>query len=163
MSVIEGRKLDPTDPKILNQAGYPLGRLRIALAITADQLRAGNEFSALVRSYARLNGIPLGSPKSGSMGERISSGFYTWGPDEIPEEESERRRQRINLLYNDCFAKLSHLGREHNRGHKIIQVVRDICVVEQDERQVWRDDVAIGDLRLGLNCLARCLIAEAIV
>lgn len=156
LSVIEGRKLDHTEPKLVNQAGYPLGRLRIALAITGDQLRAGNEFAALVRSYGRRMGIQIGSPKSGSMSERISTGFSPFEADINPDHQQSD--QEVQDLYDLCYTTLAELGRTLNRGHGILHVMREICITENDERQVWRDEVKLGDLRLGLNAVHRVLL-----
>lgn len=160
MPVFVGRNLDHTEPKLINQAGYPLGRLRIALAITGEQLRAGNEFSALVRLYGRLNGIAIGSPKSGSMSERISSGFGPRMSDGVPAIEREREHQEVTNLYNLCYTKLTELENLHGTGNRIRKVIREICIVEQDEGQMWRDDAQIGNLRLGLNCIAKHLLGE---
>jgi hypothetical protein len=156
MTVIEGRKLDHTEPKLVNQAGYPLGRLRIALAITGDQLRAGNGYASLVRSYGRRMGIQIGSPKSGSMSERISTGFSPFEADINPDHQQSD--QEIQDLYDDCHCALVKLGREHNRGNRILIVMREICITEQDEHHVWRDDAKLGDLRLGLNAVHRVLL-----
>jgi hypothetical protein len=47
--------------------GYPLGRLRAESQISEIQLRAGNEWALMVRSYAGMMGVPFGSPRSGSL------------------------------------------------------------------------------------------------
>lgn len=150
---------DCTDPTS-EYASYPLGRLWLNKQITEGQLRAGNEFANVAHAYARLNGIPLGSPRSGSMSERVATGFVSWEGDrhEIDPDEAAKRVQRIKDSYNDVFCALNELGRAHNRGTGILKVMRDICVSEQDERQVWRDYAMLGDLRLGLNAAHRVLV-----
>jgi len=160
MPVFVGRNLDHTEPKLINQAGYPLGRLRIASAITGEQLRAGNEFNSLVRLYGRLNGIAIGSPKSGSMSERIASGFGPRSSDDITVVEKEREHQDVSDLYNACYTSLAVLEQAHGTGNRIRKVLRDICIVEQDEGPMWRDNASLGNLRLGLNCLAKHLLGE---
>lgn len=156
MTVIDGRKLDRTEPKLVNQAGYPLGRLRIALEISGDQLRAGNAYAALVRSYGRRMGIQTGSPKSGSMSERISTGFSPFESDANPDHQQSD--QEIQDIYDHVHSELTKLGRLHNRGHKILHIMRDVCITESNERAIWRDHVAMGDLRLGLNLAHRLLV-----
>lgn len=160
LAVIEERKLDPSHPRIMNQAGYPLGRLRIALAISGDQLAGGNAYAALVHAYGRRMGVKIGSPKSGSMNERISTGFSPFEADINPSHQ--KTDQDIQDLYDTLHCDLVALGRAHNRGHKILNVMRDVCISEQDERQFWRDDAAMGDLRLGLNLAHRNLIKNLV-
>lgn len=150
---------DTADPSS-EYAAYPLGRLWLNKQITPDQLRAGNEFASVSRSYGRVMGIPMGSPRSGSMSECVSTGFYTWEGDtqEIDPVEAAKRVQRVKDKYNDIVCTLTELGRSHNRGHKILIVMREICITEQDERAVWRDYAMLGDLRLGLNAAHRVLV-----
>lgn len=141
-------------------AAYPLGRLWLNRLITEAQLVAGNEFAAVARSYGRMMGIPVGSPRSGSMSECVSTGFYAWeGEQSEPDpDEAAKRIATIRGRYNDIHDKLGQLGREHGRGHGILRVMREICIQEQDERQVWRDYALMGDLRLGLNAAHRVLV-----
>lgn len=150
---------DTKDPSS-EYAAYPLGRLWLNKQITEAQLRAGNEFAYVAHAYARLNGIPMGSPRSGSMSECISTGFYSWDGDrkEFDQEEADKRSARINGRYDDAVCTLTELGRSHNRGTRILMVMREVCITEQDERQIWRDDVMLGDLRLGLNAVHRVLL-----
>ncbi len=150
---------DTKDPSS-EYAAYPLGRLWLNKQITEDQLRAGNEFASVARSYARQMGIPIGSPRSGSMSECVSTGFYAWEGDrhEIDPDEAAKRVQRVKENYNNVVCSLAEIGRTHNRGNGILHVMRDICIAEQDERQVWRDYAMLGDLRLGLNAAYRVLL-----
>lgn len=146
-----------------DKAGYPLGRLLLNGLITDGQHRAGNEYAAVVYSYARTMGIPMGSPRSGSMSECISAGFYAWEGDrvEINEDEAKKRVQAVKDRYNNCHETLTELGRLHNRGHKILHVMRDVCIQENQERGLWADPDKLGDLRLGLNAVHRVLLEKA--
>jgi hypothetical protein len=141
-------------------AGFPLGRLRINGMLTEAQMRAGNEYAAVVYAYARTMGIPMGSPRSGSMSECVSTGFYSWEGDrhEVDPEEAAKRVQRIRERYNDCHDTLADLGRQHGRGRNILIVMREVCVQECEEKALWRDEAKIGDLRLGLNAVHRVLL-----
>lgn len=160
-SVIFGQphRRDCADPSS-EYAAYPLGRLWLNKQITADQLRAGNEFASVARAFGRVMGIPVGSPRSGSMSECVSTGFYSWEGDtqEIDPVEAAKRVQRVKDKYNDIVCVLTELGRSHNRGLHILSVMRDVCITEQDERQFWRDNAKLGDLRLGLNAAHRVLV-----
>ncbi|MFA7280830.1 MAG: hypothetical protein WC100_12105 [Sterolibacterium sp.] len=141
------------------EAGYPLGRLRLNGQITPAQLRAGNAYAHSVYAYARTMGIPMGSPRSGSMSECVSTGFYAWEGDhvEIDHDEARKRVQRVKEQYTQTHEALWELGRHHNRGNKILVVLREICVAEQDERDLWADSQKLGDLRLGLNAVEKIL------
>lgn len=142
-----------------DKAGYPLGRLSLNGLITDGQFRAGNEYASVVYSYARTMGIPMGSPRSGSMSECISAGFYAWEGDriEIDPKEAAKRIAKVKDRYNDCHDTLAELGRLHNRGHKILHVMREICIQENQESKLWADPDKLGDLRLGLNAVQRVL------
>lgn len=147
---------DPTS----EYASYPLGRLWLNKQITEGQLKAGNEFASVAASYGRVMGIPVGSPRSGSMSERVATGFFAWEGDrhETDPDEAAKRIERIKSAYDDTVCALAELGRSHNRGNRILKVMRDVCISEQDERQVWRDYAMLGDLRLGLNAAHRVLV-----
>jgi hypothetical protein len=94
------------------------------------------------------------------MSECVSTGFYSWEGDrnEVDPDEAAKRIERVKENYNNVFCALVKVGREHNRGNRILHVMRDICIQEQDERQVWRDNAMLGDLRLGLNAAHRVLV-----
>ena len=130
--------------------------------LTEAQLRAGNEFAAVAYAYARAMGIPLGSPRSGSMAENVSTGFYSWEGDrkEVDQDEADKRVIRVRERYNDCHDALHALGQLHNRGRNILIVMREICIQEAEERPLWHDNQKLGDLRLGLNAVHKVLLEK---
>jgi hypothetical protein len=128
--------------------------------ITDGQLRAGNEYASVVYAYARTMGIPMGSPRSGSMSECIATGFYSWEGETIePDpEEAAKRVHRVKERYNDCHETLAELGRFHGRGRHILIIMREICIAEAEEKALWHDQAKLGDLRLGLNAVHKVLL-----
>jgi hypothetical protein len=144
------------------EAGYPLGRLRLNRLIDASQLRAGNEYAAVVYAYARTMGIPLGSPRSSSMNECISSGFYAWEGDRIniDQEEAYKRIRKVKDRYDACHKTLAELSKMHGRGNKIFSALREVCIQEAEEKGLWSDPDKIGDLRLGLNAIHKTLFDQ---
>lgn len=137
--------------------GFPLGRLHVDKHISEDQLRAGNAWAMVVVAYANMMGITLHSVKSGALGERIASGFYQWGADDIPrihddEEERQKRRQRVKDRYDNCFHAVSALSRTLGRGNRIMDAMRMVCIEER-----YPSEAQLGDLRLGLNAVHRFL------
>jgi len=140
------------------RAAYPLGRLRLNELITEPQLRAGNEFAAVVYAYARTMGIPMGSPRSGSMSECIATGFYSWESEQrqVDPEEEAKRVQRVKGRYNDVVEALAEVGRTLNRD--LLRVMKRYCIEEMDEQALWRDGDEMGNLRSGLNVADRILV-----
>lgn len=137
--------------------GYPLGRLHVENRISEDQLKAGDAWAMAVVAYANQQGIALHSVRSGSLGERISSGFYQWGADDIPrihesDQDRRKREQRVKGRYDACFEALTELGRVHGRSNKIAKAMRLVCIEER-----YPNDEQVGDLRLGLNAIHRIL------
>lgn len=130
--------------------GYPLGRLRMEDSVSEMQLRAGNEWAQLVRSYAGAMGIPMGSPRSGSDHPEIASGMgSSFGP--LPgTPEHEKRIQSLRSRYDGCFKRLSKLGMSLGRGNAIIVTMRRVCIEER-----YPNFLELGDLRVGLNALAK--------
>lgn len=139
-------------------AGHPLGRLHMSGLLTEPQLRAGNEFAAVVYAYARTMGIPMGSPRSGSMSECIATGFYSWESEHKAgdQEEEAKRVQRVKGRYNDVFEALTEVGRTLNRN--LLVVMKRYCIEEMDEQALWRDGDEMGNLRSGLNVAHRVLL-----
>lgn len=169
-----GERFDPTP--FLNQPhrrgnteleanqGFPLGRLFMNGLINTDQLAAGNHYALSVYAYARTMGIPMGSPRSGALIQMQGGGFYRWEGEEakIDPEESRKRLDRVKTQYNDCHDALAALGRVHKRGNKILSIMREICVAEHDENDLWgrAGEVRLGDLRLGLNAVHKILLGH---
>lgn len=155
----QGRDIAATEA-----VGYPLARLHANGLISDDQLAAGNHYALSVYSYARTMGIPMGSPRSGALLSMQGGGFYRWEGDEsqIDPEESRKRLDRVKTLYNDCHEALFSLGKVHHRGNKILVIMREICVAEQGEQQLWgaAGEARLGDLRLGLNAVHKILLGH---
>jgi len=137
--------------------GYPLGRLRFTNQISELQHRAGNEWALLVRAFAGINGIPIGSPRSGSHLNDSGKPGYAFSGDEARSdaEEYQKRCRVISGRYNACFERLTELGRSLGRDKQILIAVRRVCIEERDP-----SDVELGDLRVGLNALAKELRIE---
>jgi len=144
--------------------GFPLARLYSNRLISRDQFEAGEHYARLVHSYASIMGIPVGSPRSGALLSMQGGGFYRWeGEDGAGDnEEAQKRVQRIRSDYNDCHDTLYTLGVEHKSGRKILIVMREICVAELDEREMWgkSGEAKLGDLRLGLNAVHKILVGH---
>ena len=149
---------DDKDPvQYMNEAGHPLGRLRTAGLITKTQSRAGSAFAAVMRSYARQQGIRIGSPKTGGMSEFIATGFYQWeteSPDrEDDPEEAARRRERVSSTYDRLHVAMGDFG--YQQARRVMMILKDVCILECDGSL---NDDTLGDLRLGLNAVHRVLL-----
>jgi hypothetical protein len=129
--------------------GYPLGRLVLANQISEIQHRAGNEWGLVVKSYAGIMGIPVGSVKSGSAHPEIASTGYSFGGPLPGSEEHDKRVASLRGRYDGCFERLANLGRALGRGTAILVALRKVCIEEH-----YPSNDELGDLRLGLNALA---------
>lgn len=131
--------------------GYPLGRLRLSDDLSEDQLQAGNEWALMVRAYAGMMGVPVGSPRSGSLLSDSAKAAYSFSGDEarVDAEEQEKRASALRSRYEAAFNRLSELGRSLGRGNQIMIAVRRVCIEER-----YPTKFELGDLRLGLNSLA---------
>lgn len=154
-----GRDLASTEA-----VGYPLARLHANGLLNRDQLAAGNHYAACVYNYARVMGIPMGSPRSGALLQMQGGGFYRWEGEEsqIDADETRKRIERVKSLYNDCHEALSNVGLAHRRGNKILIIMREICVAELEENSLWgkAGEARLGDLRLGLNAVHKILVGH---
>jgi hypothetical protein len=132
--------------------GYALGRLRFYDKISEDQLRAGNEWALLVRAFAADQGIPVGSPRSGSMVTDSHGPAYSFSLDEATHTAERAQNRSVSLCgrYSECFEAMALLGRTLGVGRNILTVMRDVCIQDRDPQE-WQ----IGDLRSGLNAMAR--------
>jgi hypothetical protein len=132
--------------------GYPLGRLRLTGQISEIQLRTGNEWAMMVRSYAGMMGMPMGSPKSGSaLGDSGKPG-YAFALDAARDDagEYEKRCVTLKTRYDGCFERLNEVGLVLGRRHAILVSCRRVCIEER-----YPNDSELGDLRVGLNALAK--------
>jgi len=132
--------------------GYPLGRLRFTGEISEDQLQVGNEWALMVRAYAGMNGIRIGSPRSGSALDDSGKarGVSFEGDARGDAEEYEKRVLALRSRYNDAFERLAELGQSLGRSTSILIAVRRVCIEERDPTPG-----ELGDLRLGLNALMK--------
>lgn len=132
--------------------GYPLGRLRTSGEVSENQLRAGNEWAEMVRSYAGMMGVPIGSPRSGSLLSDATRPAYAFSGDEAraDAEEYEKRCASLRGRYDACFETLGDVGRSFGRSHAILAAMRRVCIEER-----YPNDIELGDLRIGLNAIAK--------
>lgn len=132
--------------------GYALGRLRFYDKISEDQLRAGNEWALLVRDFAADQGLPVGSPRSGSLLTDSHGPAYAFSRDEATHAAGRSQNRSVSLCarYSECFETMAQLGRTLGVGRKILIAMREVCIQDRDPQE-WQ----IGDLRSGLNAMAR--------
>lgn len=132
--------------------GYPLGRLRFSNEVSEIQLRAGNEWAIMVRSYAGMMGVPLGSPRSGSALNDSGKPGYAFAlyDARADAEEYQKRCTTLRERYDGCFETLGEVGRSLGRGHAVLGAMRRVCIEER-----YPNDRELGDLRIGLNAIAK--------
>lgn len=132
--------------------GYPLGRLRVQNEVSEIQLRAGNEWAMMVRSYAGMMGVPVGQPRSGSALNDSGKPGYAFVLDEARPDAEEYQRRCVILRgrYDACFETLGDVGRSFGRSHAILAAMRRVCIEER-----YPNDIELGDLRIGLNAVAK--------
>lgn len=132
--------------------GYPLGRLRVTNEVSEIQLRAGNEWALMVRSYAGMMGVPLGQPRSGSALNDSGKPGYSFAGDEArPDaEEYDKRCKSLRSRYDGCFENLMDVGRALGRSNAVLASMRRVCIEER-----YPNDIELGDLRIGLNTIAK--------
>ena len=133
-------------------AGYTLGKLLLRGrsrpkdpgSISQEQYDAGSEWLKIVCRYSAINGFKSGihSPSFAMVG----GGRSTAEPD---DEQIHRIVQRWTL----CHKALREACREH--GLRVHEVTRGVVVDNWD--LAWLDAKDYGDLRTGLNALAKVL------
>lgn len=133
-----------------------LGRLKligghsgdVTLGISLAQYNTGVDFGKLVRRYAKIMNIPLGSPKSPTF-DMVSGGISIFPePDEKTIFDTKRD-------YADATSMLCETDRTMGTGNKIQKITKDVCMdlICWGDFQV--DENNIGFLKYGLNTLAR--------
>jgi len=144
-----GAKGDARKSELL---GYPLGRLRFSGEVSEIQLQAGNEWALMVRSYAGMMGVPIGSSRSGSLLSDARKPTYAFSGDEVRPDADEYQKRCASLRgrYDDCFETLGEVGRSFGRSHAILAAMRRVCIEER-----YPNDIELGDLRIGLNAVAK--------
>lgn len=135
--------------------GTALGRLRALGVISIHQVLAGEEWIRLVSAYRRALEAPSTSPRCADMAERVSNGFYVFESEHHALDEEEARRQRMAMAsrYNLCFESLAQIDRTMNVNAS--RLIRMVCIEDRDPAEYQ-----IGDIRVGLNCLAKHLLGE---
>lgn len=135
-------------------AGHILGRLRMLGAkdpggISENQFNAGWEYAQVVMRYRTMIGLPSESPKamdlSGNAGRTLAS-----DPDEKIISQARRK-------YNLCFEVLNMAGHETHQGNRVTKITNDVCMDRIGYQVLKQDLAALGNLRAGLNALARVL------
>lgn len=134
----------------------PFGRLRVTGVLSAIQYRAGQRFARIMSEYHVMQGIPSPWPAavdieggpSGASGDRFDAELAT-SPEQakdIGDSIAELKRD-----YADMMGVLLDL--ERSAGYRgTIQLVRNVVLFRHD---IERDRQAVGNLRAGLNVLAR--------
>ncbi len=141
-------------------AGFTLGVLLLRSrqdrgnpgGITQTQYDAGDRWSAIVRRHANIMGYELkrgaGQIKSPSF-SMIGSGKGC-GPDADDQQIAEVRDQ-----FRSTYDAVMEVSRAHRLGVSVRDILYAVCV---DNRPVLDlSEVDYGNLRLGLNALARVL------
>jgi len=135
--------------------GSALGRLAFQRIISDVQFQAGQTFATLHRKYMIAFGLPSLSAKS-AFGSLINEGIFGIVPGEVPIDTVDKIRRR----YGNAVEALNDCDREQHiaAGERPTQLVfRVIC---SDEDIVQPNAGNIGNLRVGLNALARIFKLE---
>lgn len=99
-----------------------------------------------------MMGVPLGSPRSGSLLRDSAEPAYAFSGDEarVDADEYEKRVKSLRSRYDACFETLGAVGRSLGRSHAILAAMRRVCIEER-----YPNDIELGDLRIGLNAIAK--------
>lgn len=133
-----------------------LGRLKLIGGPSGDMLRgisltqfnAGVDFGRLVRRYAKIMGIPMGSPKSPGF-EMVAGGIS------IAPEPDEKIIFDTKRDYADAISMLCDADRSMGTGNKIQKITKAVCMELISWGDFQADEMNIGNLKYGLNTLAR--------
>jgi len=132
-------------------AGFTLGQLHLRhrnfpedpSGITQEQYDAGEAWVRLVRRHAEIVGYPLGRPKSPGFVLVASGMSCAPEPDQDVIADVCRR-------WNDCRMELQA------SGDRVVRICYAVCIDDVPAQGLGFDD--FGNLRLGLNVLARVLV-----
>lgn len=130
---------DPLDPRL----GYPLGRLNYSGVVDKRQHDAGERLAALAMKYGRTIGMPPPVPQA--ISDSLVGRGLSIAPEPDPAEVAAVRR-----AYDDAYAALLEAG---GKKTSVIKICRDVCILGRHEVSLTESQT--GDLRLGLNALAR--------
>jgi hypothetical protein len=130
-------------------AEHPLGRLRLWNHINTEQYDAGMEFGKRLRLYGVVLGVDVTAPRSPWP---VVAGP---GGDAGGTNMSDDRASGIKRAYADVMRAIQDLRfAGHNTG-PILTVMRQVCGREEGGGILGTTE--LGDLRMGLNAVARCL------
>ncbi len=131
--------------------GSSLGRLNMQSLVSEPQYDAGTKFGRLHQAHHAIMGLPSPNPSSVTaimIAAGLVAGVTT---TEAEEDTIENLRKR----YDAVTDALDQCDRDHRmaRGRKpSLLVYRVVCADE--DATLW-PECDLGNLRVGLNCLAR--------
>jgi hypothetical protein len=135
--------------------GHTLGLLRLRGAsdpggISDAQYHTGMAYALLCQRHGHIMGYSTGSPKS--PGFQLVS--RETGDGEPPNEETI---VLIRRQWSDCYRALINAGRDIGAGTRVATVTYDACLDRIAFTALQADDVARGNVKVGLNALGRVL------
>lgn len=119
--------------------------------ITQTQYDAGDRWSAIVRRHANIMGYDL---KRGASVKSPSFSMVGGGRDTGPDADDEQiaaARDAFRVTYN----AIMEASRDCKAGTAIRDILYGVCVENRPAHEL--SEVDYGNLRLGLNTLARAL------
>ena len=134
--------------------GSALGRLAFSERISNSQYQAGLAFADLYQIYHSAMGLPCPTPRS-SAGILTSEGIFGASPSELMLDSIDRLKHRFEQVKE----ALDQCDREQLRslGCKPGLLVFRVICADEDCACTSQD---LGNLRLGLNALARVFRLE---
>jgi hypothetical protein len=142
-------------------AGHALGRLRLRhqphgpqdpCSISQEQYEAGERYTAIAVHHAVIMGYASGSPRSAPL-ELAAGGLA------CAQEPDAATILRVRRQFSDCYRALIDAGRAIGQGVKVALVTYDVCLDRRGMESLTSQDV--GNLKVGLNALARVLRSDA--
>lgn len=135
--------------------GHVLGKLKLLGSsdpggISVAQYETGMLYAQLTRRHASIMGYSTGSTKSPSF--TMVSGGLTCKSEPDDEVILKCRRE-----FSDCYRVLMDIGVQTRQNVRIATTTYDVCLDRFPFFDLQRDTEAMGNLRMGLNVLARVL------
>ena len=128
------------------RSGYSLGILNLWGQISEDQFKAGEWYTGMIYRYCALRGLPLPTPKSPSM--MLIGGGGGEGRETDPDEMASARRKHVGARQ-----ALLTAGMQIGVGSRVNAITYAVCI--EDRAPESLNEVDLGNLRVGLNALAR--------
>jgi hypothetical protein len=144
-------------------AGFTLGRLRLIgranenakgstpidpAGISAEQYDAGWQYGVIVRRHSMVMGYALGTPKSPGF-EMVAGGTS------LASEPDQEIILRTRRKFSDCYRALMDAGNHLQQGTRVATITYDVCLERVPFSEL--DEARLGNLKIGLNALARVL------